>query len=463
MNILTNEDNRAPLAFGFMAILLLGVGFGQSWSLMLAILNLCLISAVMALGVNIQWGYAGLLNLGVMGFTSLGGLAAVLVSEAPILEAWAVGGQGMVTSFVLVVITIILAILVYRSVAPGKPRRIAMILLFIGAYFVINSFYGPAVHAIEGVNPASQGFLGGMGLPIIFSWILGGFLAAGVAWVIGKITLGLRSDYLAIATLGISEIIIAVLKNEDWLARGVKNVVGMDRRPVPVELNLQNSPWFTDMISSLFSDRLSVLTGTAQQKALNELIIQSSSIFVKLCFTGLFVVILLVVLWLSIRALNSPWGRMMRAIRDNEEAANAMGKNVVKQHLQVFILGSAVVGIAGAMLVTLDGQFTPTSYQPLRCTGVVWLMVIVGGSGNNLGAVFGGFFIWFMWIEAEPASIAFMDLVTSGMADGTSGLREHLLKSAPHLRLAIMGLVLLLTMRFMPKGIIPEKTRLHSV
>ncbi|MGB0447257.1 MAG: branched-chain amino acid ABC transporter permease [Pseudomonadales bacterium] len=462
MNRLFTEDNRAPLAFGIMAALLLGVGFGQSWSLSLAILNLCLISAIMSLGVNIQWGYAGLLNLGVMGFTSLGGLAAVLVSQAPILEAWAVGGQGMLTSFVLVVITIVLAILVYRSVAPGRPRQIAMTLLFIGAYFVINSFYAPAVKAIEGVNPASEGFLGGMGLPIIFSWLLGGILAAGVAWVIGKITLGLRSDYLAIATLGISEIIIAVLKNEDWLARGVKNVVGIDPAPVPEPIVLQNSPWFIDLVSGLFSGRLEQMGDVAAQKALNDLVIQSSSIFVKLCFTSLFLVVLIAILWLSIRALNSPWGRMMRAIRDNEEAANAMGKNVVKQHLQVFILGSAVVGIAGAMLVTLDGQFTPTSYQPLRFTFLVWLMVIVGGSGNNLGAVFGGFFIWFMWIEAEPASIAFMDLVTSSM-DAENGLREHLLKSAPHLRLAIMGLVLLLTMRFMPKGIIPERTRLHSI
>ena len=462
MNRLFTEDNRAPLAFGIMAALLLGVGFGQSWSLSLAILNLCLISAIMSLGVNIQWGYAGLLNLGVMGFTSLGGLAAVLVAHKPILEARALGGQGMLISFVLVFITIILAILVYRSVAPGRPRQIAMALLFIGAYFVINSFYAPAVKAIEGVNPASEGFLGGMGLPIIFSWLLGGILAAGVAWVIGKITLGLRSDYLAIATLGISEIIIAVLKNEDWLARGVKNVVGIDPAPVPEPIVLQNSPWFIDLVSSLFSGRLDQMGDVAAQKALNDLVIQSSSIFVKLCFTSLFLVVLIAILWLSIRALNSPWGRMMRAIRDNEEAANAMGKNVVKQHLQVFILGSAVVGIAGAMLVTLDGQFTPTSYQPLRFTFLVWLMVIVGGSGNNLGAVFGGFFIWFMWIEAEPASIAFMDLVTSSM-DAENGLREHLLKSAPHLRLAIMGLVLLLTMRFMPKGIIPERTRLHSI
>ena len=291
---------------------------------------------------------------------------------------------------------------------------------------------------------------------------MGGVLAAGVAFVIGKITLGLRSDYLAIATLGISEIIIAVLKNEDWLARGVKNVVGMDRTPVPVELELQNTPWFIDMIASIFARRIDSLADIERQAALTELVIQSSSIFVKLCFTGLFSVVLLSLLWLSIKALNSPWGRMMRAIRDNEAAANAMGKNVVKQHLQVFILGSAIVGIAGAMLVTLDGQFTPTTYQPLRFTFLIWLIVIVGGSGNNLGAVFGGFFIWFMWIEAEPAAIGFMSLITEAM-DPASPLREHLLKSAPHLRLAFMGLVLLLTMRFMPSGIIPERTRLHSL
>lgn len=461
MNFLTNQNNRAPIAFTVMALLLAIVGIGQSWGLSLAILNLCLISAIMSLGVNIQWGYAGLLNLGVMGFTALGGLAAVLVSEAPVLEAWSVGGQGMSVSFILVVITIILAILVYRSMQPSWQRRATLAVLYVGAYFVINHFYSPAVQAIEKVDSATSGFLGGMGMPIIFSWIVGGLMAAGVAWIVGKITLGLRSDYLAIATLGISEIIIAVLKNEDWLARGVKNVTGMDR-PVPYELNLQTTPWFIDLVETLFNSRLANLTGDAQVAALKQLVIESSSVFVKLCYTGLFTLVLVTILMLSIKALNSPWGRMMRAIRDNEEAANAMGKNVVRQHLQVFVLGSAVVGIAGAMLVTLDGQFTPTSYQPLRFTFLVWLMVIIGGSGNNLGAVFGGFFIWFMWIEAEPLSLAFMDFVTASM-DENSALRVHLLKSAPHLRLFIMGLVLLLTMRFMPKGIIPERTRLHSV
>jgi branched-chain amino acid transport system permease protein len=88
-------------------------------------------------------------------------------------------------------------------------------------------FLDPASDAIEAVNPAAAGYLGGLGLPIVFSWAVGGLFAAGAAYLVGKIALGLRSDYLAIATLGISEIILAMLKNENWLTRGVKNVTGI--------------------------------------------------------------------------------------------------------------------------------------------------------------------------------------------------------------------------------------------
>ena len=82
-------------------------------------------------------------------------------------------------------------------------------------------------------------------------------------------------------------------------------------------------------------------------------------------------------------------------------------------------------------------------------------MVIVGGSGNNLGSIFGGVFVWFMWIEAEPLSIFIVQFLTNGL-DYDNAIRLHLIKSAPHLRLFLMGLILLLTMRFMPQGVIPE-------
>ena len=88
---------RTHLAFSFMALLLIIVGIGQSWSVSIGIFNLCIISAIMAMGVNLQWGYAGLFNAGVMGFTALGGLVAVLISHQPIYEAWSVGGTGTVS------------------------------------------------------------------------------------------------------------------------------------------------------------------------------------------------------------------------------------------------------------------------------------------------------------------------------------------------------------------------------
>ena len=146
----------------------------------------------------------------------------------------------------------------------------------------------------------------------------------------------------------------------------------------------------------------------------------------------------------------------MRAIRDNETAAEAMGKDVTARHLQIFILGSAICGIAGAMMTTLDGQLTPGSYQPLRFTFLIWVMVIVGGSGNNFGAVLGGFLIWFLWVQVEPIGIWLMSVVTSGMADG-SWLKAHLLENAAHMRLFTMGLILLLVLRFSPRGLMPEK------
>jgi branched-chain amino acid transport system permease protein len=429
------------LLFAVMGVLLILVGTMQSWNVALAILNMCLISAVMALGVNIQWGYAGLFNAGVMGFTALGGLAAIVVSVAPVPAAWDAGGARAILGLLAGLATIAGGIWLWKKLPVSRTARIWLTaLLAASGYGLMRVVLDPAVDAIEAVEPALTGFLGGFGLPIMFSWIVGGIFAAIVAWAIGKVALGLRSDYLAIATLGISEIIIYFLKNEDWLTRGVKNVNGLPR-PVPYEIDLQGALWFHDVAAWVGIP-----------------VVEASSLIVKLNYAALFLVVLIAIFWLSERALQSPWGRMMRAIRDNEIAAGAMGKNVTGRHLQVFVLGSAVIGIAGAMLATLDGQFTPASYQPLRFTFLVWVMVIVGGSGNNLGSILGGFVIWFFWIEAEPIGLALMNFVTSGMTLD-SPLRLHLLENAAHTRLMTMGLILLLVLRFSPRGLIPEVKR----
>jgi len=456
-----NKTNRSEiLAILIMASLFLLVGFGQSWSLSLSILNMCIISAVMSMGINIQWGYAGIFNVGIMGFTALGGLAAVLVSYSPVGEAWRVGGIGMIISLFLLILTIVAVFFINRIFRKNSYKYWIIGLTIIIGLILINLFFRPAVQAIENVNPAVTGFLGGLGLPIIFSWIVGGLFAAGVAFVIGKITLGLRSDYLAIATLGISEIIIAVLKHEDWLSRGVKNVIGL-KRPVPYEIDLQKTDWFISLISYLNSSKLSKIRDSLEsEKLLNQLVIEGSSIFVKLSYMILFTIVLLFILYLSNKAQFSPWGRMMRAIRDNETSANAMGKDIVKRHLQVFVIGSAVVGIAGAMLITQSGLFTPASFLPLRYTFLIWVMVIVGGSGNNVGAILGGFVIWFVWIEAAPASQYLIEILTAVLHDENK-FKLHLIDSVPYFRYLIMGSVLLLIMRYRPKGILPEKVR-HS-
>jgi branched-chain amino acid transport system permease protein len=437
----TAPAQRNILLFAGMASLLVIVGLLQSWNVAFSILNMCLISAIMALGVNIQWGYAGLFNVGVMGFAALGGLAGVVISMPPVDAAWAAGGLGVVMGLATGIVTLVLGIMVWRrGQSWGRWRYAATGAIVVTGYILMRSLADPSIAAIEAVDPARTGYLGGLGLPIILSWLVGGVFAAAAAWVVGKVSLGLRADYLAIATLGISEIIIYVLKFEDWLSRGVKNVNGLPR-PVPYEVDLQANSWFI-----AFADHL------------NLPLVDASSLVVKICYALLFTVVLLAVLWLSETALRSPWGRMMRAIRDNETAANAMGKNVTKQHLLVFVLGSAVIGLAGAMMVTLDGQFTPTSYQPLRFTFLIWVMVIAGGSGNNWGAVLGGFLIWFFWIEAEPIGLWLMDVVTSGLPP-THWLRLHLLESAAHTRLMTMGVILLLVLRFSPRGLIPEARR----
>ena len=437
----TAPAQRNILLFVGMASLLVIVGLLQSWNVAFSILNMCLISAIMALGVNIQWGYAGLFNVGVMGFAALGGLAGVVVSMPPVDAAWAAGGLGIIMGLATGIATLIAGMMVWRrGQSWGRWRYAATAAIVISGYILMRSLADPSVAAIEAVDPARTGYLGGLGLPIILSWLVGGVFAAAAAWVVGKVSLGLRADYLAIATLGISEIIIYVLKFEDWLSRGVKNVNGLPR-PVPYEVDLQANSWFIALADNL-----------------NLPLVDASSLVVKICYALLFTVVLLAVLWLSETALRSPWGRMMRAIRDNETAANAMGKNVTKQHLLVFVLGSAVIGVAGAMMVTLDGQFTPTSYQPLRFTFLIWVMVIAGGSGNNWGAVLGGFLIWFFWIEAEPIGLWLMDVVTSGLPP-THWLRLHLLESAAHTRLMTMGVILLLVLRFSPRGLIPESRR----
>ena len=438
-----NIDTKT--SFTIMGFLLLIVGILQSWGVAFSILNLCLISAVMSMGVNIQWGFAGLINFGVMGFLAIGGLATILVSVPPVIESWNVGGLGIIFSLLFLIFIIFLCLFINKRFSNAKYKYQIIFLIVVLTIPAVKLISGPSIKLIESINPAAQGYLGGLGLPIILSWFVGGIMSAAIAYVIGKICLGLRSDYLAISTLLISGIIVSVIKHEEWLSRGVKNVIGL-KRPAPYEVNLQNSEWFIKMIETI----------RFWGPTTKDIIISSSGIFVKLCFTVIFSITLLILLYLSERAVNSPWGRMMRAIRDNETAAKAMGKNIVKQQLNIFMIGSAIIGFAGAMLVTYDGLFTPSSYQPLRYTFLIWVMVLLGGSGNNYGSILGGFVVWFIWIESAPIALLIINFCTFFL-EYNNPIKLHLIESVPYFRYLMMGVGLLLVMRYKPEGLLPEK------
>jgi len=447
------EANKVIASFTIMGLILLFVGMNQSWALALGIFNMSLISAIMALGVNIQWGYAGLFNVGIMGFAALGGVSVVLIAQQPVTEAIDAGGMKMFLSLIIGAVTVITGVLLNRR---GVNKWLTAVVVVIG-YLITRYYFSEAADLIEKVDPAITGYLGGFGLPIAFSWIVGGLAAAGAAWWIGKITLGLRTDYLAIATLGISEIILYVIKNEDWFVRGLKNVYGLPR-PVPYEVDMQQSEWFQNIIAWLHKSELQLLTQSEQIDQLGDYVREAAVVFVKLCYSGLFIAILGAFIILSNLALNSPWGRKVRAIRDNEVAASAMGKNIKRQHLQIFVIGSAIVGVAGALLVTYDGIFIPTAYQPLRFTFLIWVMVILGGSGNNLGSVLGAFIIWFIWIQAGPMGLWVVEMLGNNIQEGGVFL-EFIEDRVHYLRLVFMGTILLLIMRFSPGGILPEKNK----
>ena len=432
-------NTHAVLLFAGVGVLYLLTGLLLSWNVSLQILLIGLLSAIMALGVNMQWGYAGLFSTGVVGSVALGGLAVVFISGTPVPEAFAAGGWQLIFGLGVAVAVIAAAVTAWRYMAHGRPRALATAIILIGGFFLYRAIFDPAVMAVESFDPATHGNIGGFGLNSIWAWPVGGVFAAIAAWAIGKIALGLRQDYLAIATLGIAEIVITAIKSEDWMARGVKNFINLPRPwPVPYEVNMQADPGFL-----AFCARWGLSPVT------------TSTLSVKAIYIVLFTLILGGLIWLLQRALHSPWGRMMRAIRDNEVAASAMGKDVKRQHLIIFILGSAVVGMAGAMYVSMLGQLVPGEFSPLRFTFLIWIMVIVGGSGNNWGSVLGGLLVGWLWLIVDNAGPLMMGAVTAGMSAGP--LKSHLIDMAPQMRLLTLGVALLLVLRFSPRGLLPEK------
>ena len=151
------------VAYSIMLVLIMLVGVLQSWSIALTILNYCLISAVMTIGANIQWGYAGLINFGIMGYTALGGLAVVLVSVDPIQKAWKAGGLNILICFWIIVVIVVLVRYLLKHFKKSKYRTYGISFVIIGGILLLRSTAIPGIEAIESVDPAKSGFLGGLG------------------------------------------------------------------------------------------------------------------------------------------------------------------------------------------------------------------------------------------------------------------------------------------------------------
>lgn len=266
----------------------------------------------------------------------------------------------------------------------------------VAGFFAVGAYTTAILTATE-----SSRHLGGFGLPVWAGMAAAMIASALIAWAVARICIRLRSDYLAIATLGIAEILRLVLKNEIWATNGAR---GISRIPKPFE-HLPE-PW--------------------NQVAMLLLV---------------FAIVLLLYVLLE-RARRAPWGRVMAAIRENEPAARAAGKDVERLRVEAFILGAALMGLGGALMAHHVKFIEPNMAEPVSATFLVWVMLIIGGSANNRGAILGAILVWTIWSTAE--------IITARLP------AEWALKAA-YLRIFLVGLALQVILQKYPGGIFRER------
>jgi branched-chain amino acid transport system permease protein len=287
--------------------------------------------AIVTLGLNLQWGFTGLFNVGVAGFVAVGAYASAILTA-----------------------------------------------------------------------PAYADSLGGFGLPVAVGWI-GAMLMSGlVALIVGVPTLRLRHDYLAITTFGIAVTIQLVALNARWLTGGP---FGLQFIPRPMQ------GWLG--------------TGALWNAAY---------LAVALATLGL--------AYLAVeRLVNGPWGRVLRAIREDEQAAEALGKRAARFRLEAFVIGSMLMGLGGAVYAHFVGYIAPEDFLPIL-TFQVWTMLIVGGAGNNRGAILGAFAIWMIWS------------LSGGLIRGILPQAEQ--ARGASLQIVLIGSMLVLMLILRPRGLIGE-------
>lgn len=243
----------------------------------------------------------------------------------------------------------------------------------------------------------------GFNFPFLGGVLVGAILSAAIAVLIGLLTLRLSEGYLAISTIGIAETIRIFFNNERWLANGAQGLIGL-KRP---------------------------LAGLVPPQYYNFL------------YLGIVVAFLLVIYFALERGIRSPWGRVLRAIREDEVMSKADGKNVFAFKLQSLALGAFIMGIGGALYAHYSAAIQPSVFEPLFGTFIIWTMLTVGGTGNNRGAILGSFIVWAIW--------SWSTLVISRVVPAAFQTR------APYFRYVLIGLLLVVFTVSRPKGIIGEE------
>ena len=268
----------------------------------------------------------------------------------------------------------------------------------IAGFFAVGAY----TSALLTTEPTGK-HVGGFELPVIVGLVGAGVLAGAAGWIVAKICVRLKSDYLAMASIGISESLRLVIVNESWLTNGSLGIAGLPR---PLD------EFFQGRTLDLF----------------------------YLIFVWS---IVLVVYLFSQRLYDSPWGRSLRAIRDNEVSAAAVGKDVEKFRVQTFVMGCAIMGVAGALAAHYFRFLSPSATDPLMITFLVWVMLMAGGSGNNIGAIMGALGIWTLWSATEIF---------------TSRLPPEWITRSSYIRMLLVGLLLQVVLQRFRAGIFPEKS-----
>ena len=277
----------------------------------------------------------------------------------------------------------------------------------IAGFFLIGA-YTTAI-AITPPTPPSIGYpghLGGFSLPLWLAAILSMAAAGSVAALVALPTVRLRADYLAIATLAFAEVLRVVAINWESVTAGT---IGIFPIPQPVEFNPP---------SAFLNAMVKVAIGA-----------------------GVLLILLVVLLFMT----ESPWGRVLRAVREDEEATMALGKNTFFYKLQAFAIGGALMGLAGWLFTITINYIEPSGSFAPAITFSVWVMVIVGGAGNLRGAIVGAFAIYGL----EWLSVQLKDYAPRELKD-----------TIFYIRLMIVGTLLIVLIIYRPEGILREKKRI---